>query len=169
MPSLAVRIVPFGDRLGEGSRASREPLALATNGRGEVSFTFPSWTHVVVEADHFEVGCGLPVPDSVRVLELRAVPLLERYVEIVRAPSVPERIEAIEPKSGRVVAVLERVRKIAGQRALYRITEPRAAGRVSVRFSNDSRPLGVVELDLSGGESEAISIPSPELLDRGYG
>jgi cytochrome c peroxidase len=167
LAGLLVRVVPFGDRLGTG-RASADAMEMVTDRRGCVSFEFPSWTHVTVEAAGMEVGCGLPAPDSARDLELRAVPSDRTFVEVVQAPSVPRRIEVSRAGTCGVDAVLVRVRRLGGQRALYEVKETRLEGRVQVRLSVDQRVDGVVEMDFSGGESEPLLVPGLRLEDQGY-
>ena len=168
LKGFAVTVRGFGDRLQGGSRAAT--LKLTTDKRGVIEFAFPAWTHVCLEADRHEIARGMPIPDSVRKLELRAAPTDAICVEILTAPSVPKRIEALG-EGGRV-AVLTRVRKLGGQRALYAVTDvPRnmRGKRVRVHLSNDTREGGIVELDLRRGEAEAIHLPTVARSEQGYG
>lgn len=170
MTKFAVRVLPAGDRL--GARSRDDTLLLVTDKRGIVEFTFPDWTHVRVEAGGYEVARGMPIPDSVRKLKLRAVPMHKRYVEVLLAPSVPREITAVALSgSAGTVAVLRRVRRLGGTRALYEVTDvPRnqQGKRVLVRLSNDPRPRGAVELDLSRGEASPIHVPSRALGEDQY-
>jgi cytochrome c peroxidase len=160
MAGLAVRVVPFGDRL--GGAPGREARTVETDGKGILRFRFPDWTHVTLEADGLALGEGAPLPDSTREATVIAAPAGSTAVRIKADGSLPDLLAVHSKEFGLVVLAKER--RIDRHEALYMAGRD-IRGSAVVTFKE--LPAGAVSrryaMEFGRGFTQAIDLrPDPE-------